>query len=159
MKPTLAALGCILALTGATTLAQQQHPQNPGTSASSSSSGPTLTDKVKQAAQTLGEKTKETAQKIKEKAQQVTQEAKTSDDAGENTKKGAAGSSTAAAKMQTKADADFKAAKAKCGSIEEKAQKAVCQKQAAAAHANAEVKIEKAKAANHSSTSTKSSHS
>lgn len=155
MKITLAALGCTLVLTGAAAFAQQQQPQNSGTSGSASSTGPTFTDKVKQAAQTVGEKTKETAQKIKEKAQQTAQKANTSDDAGQNTKStGASGSSTAATKMQREADADFKMAKAKCDSLDDKLQKSVCQKQAVAAHANAEVKIEKAKAANQGSTST-----
>jgi hypothetical protein len=143
MKIALAALGCALALTGATAFAQQQNQ------------GPTFTDKVKEAARDIGEKTKETARKVKEKAQQTAEKAKKSDDAGHDTKSaGDSGSTTAARQMQRKADADLKAARAKCDAMEDKSQKAVCQKQAAAAHANAEVKIEKAKAADQGNTAT-----
>ncbi|HSH88684.1 MAG TPA: hypothetical protein VK996_01805 [Ramlibacter sp.] len=141
MKLSLAALGCALALTGATALAEQ------------SNTGPTFTDKVKEAARDIGEKTKETAQKVRQKAKQTAEKARKSDDAGHDTKSaGDTGSTTAARQMQRKADADLKAAKAKCDAMEDKSQKAVCQKQAAAAHANAEVKIEKAKAAGNTST-------
>ena len=143
MKIALAALGCALALTGATAFAQQQNQ------------GPTFTDKVKEAARDIGEKTKETAQKVKQKAKQTAENARKSDDAGHDTKSaGDTGSTTATRQMQRKADADFKAAKAKCDAIDDRSQKAVCHKQATAAHANAEVKIEKAKAANQGSTST-----
>jgi len=140
MKFALAALGCSIAFAGATAFAQQQNQ------------GPTFTDKVKEAARDIGEKTKETAQKVRKKAQQTAEKAK-SDDAGHDAKPvGDTGSTTATRQMQRKADADLKAAKAKCDSMEDRSQKAVCQKQAAAAHANAEVKIEKAKAANQGNT-------
>ncbi|MEO5672991.1 MAG: hypothetical protein ABIR26_20060 [Ramlibacter sp.] len=150
MKFTLAALGCTLALTGVTVFAQQQQPQR-----DAAASGPTFTEKVKEAAHDLGEKTKETARKIKEKTQQAAHEAKTSDD-GRNKSKSTDGSgnTTAATQLQRKADADLKTAKAKCGLFQDSARKSVCLKQAAAAHANAEVKVEQAKASGHNSTST-----
>lgn len=156
MKISLAAFGIALALSGASVLAQQQS-QKTESGTTSSSSGPTFTEKVKEAAQNIGEKTREAAQKMKEKAQQTADRSKAPDDAEkdrDNKSDGKRDGGSTAAQMQKKADADLKAARAKCASMEDSSQKAICQKQAAAAHANAEVRVEKARAANQASTST-----
>jgi len=155
MQRTLVALSCALALAGGTAFAQQQQQQSSGSSASgSNSSGGSLTDKAKQAAQTIGEKTKETAEKAKDKVAQSTQGGQSgqSGQSGKQTQSmGASGSSGSSAndpkQMQKQADADYKSAKAQCEPMQQKAQKTLCEKQATAAHANAEVDIEKAKVA------------
>ena len=49
--------------------------------------------------------------------------------------------------MQKQADANFKSAKAKCDSVQPQAQQVVCEKRAAVAHANTELRIAKANAA------------
>ena len=157
MKYTLTALGCALALTCASSFAQQQS-QGSGSSgngnnssANNSTPGPTLTEKMKQAAHAVSEKTKDAVDKMKVK----TNDAKSSDDGNRAAKSDrATGSKTAAAQLQDKADANFKAAKAKCGDMGDKSKQAVCQKQAVADHANAEVKVEKTRQANSGSTST-----
>jgi hypothetical protein len=110
------ALGCALALSGASALAQQQD------------SGTSLTDKAKQAAQSLEEKAREAAGKTKDKTQGTTAE-------------------SGPDQMQKQADADLKSAKAQCEPIQQKSRKTLCEKQATAAHANAEVEIQKARIA------------
>jgi hypothetical protein len=162
MQRTLVALGCALTLAGGSAIAQQQQQQNFGASSSGSnnSSGGSLTDKAKQAAQTIGEKTKEAAEKAKDKVTQSTQGGQSgkSGQSGQSGKQaqamGASGSGGSSAnsandpkQMQKQADADFKSAKAQCEPIQQKSQKTLCEKQAIAAHANAEVDIEKAKVA------------
>jgi hypothetical protein len=159
MQRTLVALGCALTLAGGSAIAQQQQQQNSGASSSGSnnSSGGSLTDKAKQAAQTIGEKTKEAAEKAKDKVTQGGQSGQ-SGQSGQPGKQaqamGASGSGGSSAnsandpkQMQKQADADFKSAKAQCEPIQQKSQKTLCEKQAIAAHANAEVDIEKAKVA------------
>jgi hypothetical protein len=152
MHRTFVALGCALALAGGSALAQQQN-SGASSSGSNNSSGGSFTDKAKQAAQTIGEKTKEAAEKAKDKVAQSSQGGQ-SGQSGQSSKQsqsmGASGSSGSSAndpkQMQKQADADFKSAKAQCEPIQQKSQKTLCEKQATAAHANAEVDIEKAKA-------------
>ncbi len=157
MKTSLASLGIILALAGTSALAQQQTQKSDSAGTSSSSSGPTFTEKVKEAAQNIGDKTREAAQKMKEKAQQTADKSKANDvdkDRDNNKSNVNRNGSSAAAQMQKKADADLKSAKAKCAAMEDTSQKSVCMKQAVATHANAEVRIEKARAADQASTAT-----
>ena len=131
MHRAFVTLCCSLSLAGGSALAQQQ-PQQQG-------SGASLTDKAKQVAQDIGEKTREAAEAVKEKVQATGDKAKT-DPSSEGGQASAKGSE----RMQKQADAEFKSAKAKCDAIRQDAQKTLCEKQAAAAHANAEVRIAKA---------------
>ncbi|MBA2674691.1 hypothetical protein [Ramlibacter sp.] len=126
MKRTLVAFGCAFALLGGT-----QAQQQPG--------GGSLADKAKQAAQTLGEKTREAAEKVKN----ATQNAKATADQ-KTTESGGDGGGPETQRMQRQADANYKSASARCRPIEQRAQKTLCEKQATAAHANAEVAIAKA---------------
>ncbi len=123
MQRTLVAIGCVLAVSAGSALAQQQQDH---------SSGGDLTDKAKQAAQALGEKTKELAGKVRNKTDDHTaQSGKTAPSGPE--------------RMQKQADADYKSAKAQC-EVKEGQQRTICEKEATAAHAQAEVQVEKAKA-------------
>jgi hypothetical protein len=168
MKRNLVAIGCALAFAAGGALAQQQQTQSSGgtSPAGSNSSGTSLTDKAKQAAQTVGEKTKQAAEKVKDKTQETAQKAKSNSDqtaqsGGQDTKamgaSGSSGSSGSAndplAQRQKQADADLKSAKAQCEPIQQKAQKTLCEKKATAAHANAEVQIEQARVAQSGNTS------
>lgn len=119
MPRTLVALCCALALAGGSALAQQP-----------SSDGASLTDKAKSAARALGEKTKEAAEKVKSAVDQ--QAARTG------------GAARDPRQMQQEADAEYKSAKARCQGMQQKLQKTLCEKEAAAAHAEAEVEVAKA---------------
>ena len=122
MQRTLVAIGCVLAVSAGSALAQQQQP-----------SGGDLTERARQAAQAIGEKTKELAGKVKNKSDdQTAQSGKTAPSGPE--------------RMQKQADADYKSAKAQC-EVKEGQQRTLCEKEATAAHAQAEVQVEKAKAA------------
>jgi hypothetical protein len=105
-----------------------------------------MTDKAKDAAQTIGEKARDAMDKVKDLAQENARKSKSAADrtieASRDEERSAKGE-----QMQKQADADFKAAKARCISVEPKAQRHVCEKQAVAAHANAELRIAKAEAA------------
>ena len=140
MQRTLVTLGCVLALAGGSALAQQHSQHN---SNSSESSGGSFTEKAKEAAHAIGEKAKEATEKMKDKTASAT--------------KGGSSDSPQARQMQEKADANYKSAKAKCDSIEGRAEKNLCEKQAAAAHAADEVTIARAelKAQGGSSSDTK----
>jgi hypothetical protein len=135
MQRTLVAFGLGLTLAIGSAFAQQQ------------SSGPTMTEKAKDAAQAIGERAKEAMDKVKDMAQEAAEKSKADDDQ----KAARSGKSDAQLskleRMQKQADADFKSAKAKCDAIEPRVQKTVCEKEAAAAHANAELRIAKADAA------------
>ena len=135
MQRTLVAIGCVLAVSAGSALAQQQQ-----------SSGGDLTERAKQAAQAIGEKTKELAGKVKNKTDdQTAQSGKTAPSGPE--------------RMQKQADADYKSAKAQC-EVKEGQQRTICEKEATAAHAQAEVQVEKAKAMGAGpSTAKSSSHS
>lgn len=137
MQRTLVAIGCVLAVSAGSALAQQQQDH---------SSGGDLTERAKQAAQALGEKTKELAGKVRNKTDdQTAQSGKTAPSGPE--------------RMQKQADADYKSAKAQC-EVKEGQQRTLCEKEAAAAHAQAEVQVEKAKAMGAGPSTTKStSHS
>jgi hypothetical protein len=171
MQRTLIAVGCALAVTAGSSFAQQQPQPTPGStgSASNNPSGGSITDRARQAAQTIGDKTREAAEKAKDKAQETAQKAKADSDqksaqsgqsspSGQDTQAmGASGSQKGGAndpqQMQKQADADYKSAKAQCEPMQQKSQKNLCEKQATAAHANAEVEIEKARAATEGSKS------
>ena len=132
MKRTLLALSCTLIFAAGT--------------ASAAGNEPTMTDKAKQAAQTIGEKAKEAAEKVKDMAQETAQRAKTAgDDKPDRTADSARSSESQ--RLQKQADADLKAARQKCDSIQRAADKNVCEKTAAVAYANAELRIAKAEAA------------
>jgi hypothetical protein len=135
MQRTFVALGLGLTLAMGSAFAQQQ------------GSGPTMTDKAKEAAQAIGEKARDAMDKVKEAAQDAADKSKADD----NEKAARSGQGDAPnskiERMQKQADAELKAAKAKCDSIEPRVQKTVCEKQAAAVHANAELRIAKAHAA------------
>jgi hypothetical protein len=135
MQHTLIAIGCALSLLAGSALAQQ-----PG------GSEPSMADKARQAAQVLGEKSKEAAGKVKDMAQETAQKARAATD-NDKADAGAGTRSREGQQMQKRADADHKAARAKCERIEPQAQRNVCEKQAAVAHANAELRIAKAEAA------------
>jgi hypothetical protein len=135
MQRNLIALGLGFTLAMGSALAQQQN------------SGPTMTEKAKEAAQTIGEKAKEAVDKVKDMAQESAQKSKKESDEKSARADGDPALSAKIDKMQKQADADFKAAKAKCDSLEPRAQKTVCEKQAAVVHANAELRIAKAEAA------------
>ena len=128
MKRTLIALGCGLVLAIGTASAQQ---------------GPTMTEKAKEAAQNIGEKAKDAMEKVKDMAQESARKSKADDDR----KAASPAPSGRIERMQKQADADFKSAMAKCDPIEPRVQRTVCEKQAAVAHANAELRIAKADAA------------
>jgi hypothetical protein len=167
MQRTLIALGCALALTAGSTLAQQQPTPGKTDSATNNPSGGSMADRAKQAGQTITEKTKETASKAKDKVQETAQKAKADSDQkaaqgsstqsmGASGSSGSSGSSSSASsqggaqdpqQMQKKVDADYKSAKAQCDTIQQKSQKTLCEKKATAAKANAEVQVEEAKAA------------
>jgi hypothetical protein len=142
MQRTLVTLTCTLALACGGALAQQQQqPQQPGNAPEGS-----ITDKAKQAAQTVAEKTKQAAATVKDKAQETAQKAKTAAD--EKTgDAGEPGQSSAMQQKQRQADEAYKSAKAKCDTVQQKAQKNLCEKQATAAHAKAEVEIAQANVA------------
>jgi hypothetical protein len=141
MQRTLVVLGCALCLAGGSALAQQQQQ-------SDNASGASITDKAKHAAQILEEKAKHAAAVVKEKAQETAHKAKeVADDKTAQSGQGEQGGTSATQQMQKKADADYKSAKDKCEPMQQKAQKTLCEKQAAAAHANAEVDIAKASVA------------
>jgi hypothetical protein len=144
MKRTLFALGCALALAGGSAFAQQQ---GSGPRPAGDTSGPTLTEKAREAAETIGEKTKAAVEKVKDMAQESARKSK----AGDDQKAARSGPGDAQRsrieRMQAKADADFRLARSKCEPIEPRAQKTVCEKQAAAAHASAELRIAQAEAA------------
>lgn len=157
MRRTLVSLGCALAFAGSA-LAQQ-----PSTSPSPSdnASGGSLTERARQAAQDLGEKGKQAAETARDKAQetagkakagmqQATQSGQSGQPAQGTQSMGASGSAAGGKdpqQMQKQADADYKSAKAQCEPIAQQAQKTLCEKQATAAHAAAEVEVEKAKMA------------
>jgi uncharacterized protein YkwD len=135
MQHTLLALGCAFSLLAGSAFAQQQG----GNDAS-------MADKARQAAQTLGEKSKEAAGKMKDLAQEAAQKARAGAD--QNTADTRPGDrSSESQQMQKRADADHKAARAKCERVQPDAQRNVCEKQAAVAHANAELRIARAEAA------------
>ena len=136
MQRTLIALACGLALAAGGAFAQQTKPAN-------DPPGPTLSEKAKEAAETIGEKTKAAVEKMKDLAHESAQKSK----AGDESAKADDVRSSKIEQMQERADADLKAAKAKCDGVEPRAQKTVCEKQAAVAHANAELRIAKAHAA------------
>ena len=142
MKRTLVTLACALALAGGSATAQQQNSKP-----AADPSGPTLTEKAKDAAEIIGEKTKAAVEKVKDMAEESARKSKADGDQ----RSAGAGTSDAGRsrieQMQAKADADYKLAKSKCDPIEPRAQKTVCEKQAAAAHANAELRIAQAEAA------------
>lgn len=134
MQRTLVAIGCVLAVSAGSALAQQQQDH---------SSGGDLTEKARQAAQALGEKTRELAGKVKNKTDdQTAQSGKTAPSGPE--------------RMQKQADADYKSAKAQC-EVKEGQQRTICEKEATAAHAQAEVQVEKAKAMGAGPSTSKSS--
>lgn len=134
MQRTLVAIGCVLAVSAGSALAQQQQDH---------SSGGDLTEKARQAAQALGEKTRELAGKVKNKTEdQTAQSGKTAPSGPE--------------RMQKQADADYKSAKAQC-EVKEGQQRTICEKEATAAHAQAEVQVEKAKAMGAGPSTSKSS--
>jgi hypothetical protein len=141
MHRTLVALGCGLTFVVGSAFAQQQG-QNP--KSANESSGPTVTERAKEAAQAIGEKTKEAVGKVKDMAQDANRKSEGDSRQGADDNGKTAG-------MQKKADADFKSAKTKCGSIQTSAQRTVCEKQAAVAHANAELRIAKANASGQAS--------
>lgn len=141
MQRTLVALGCCLTLAIGSAFAQQQNPKS-----TKDSAGPTMTEKAKDAAQTIGEKAKEAVDKVKDMAQDAADKSKAGADE-RKAESGDSGPSSKTRQMQAQADADFKAAKAKCDPIDSRVQKTVCEKQAAVAHANAELRIAKANAA------------
>jgi hypothetical protein len=141
MHHSLVALGCGLTLVVGSAFAQQQG-QNPRSA--NDSSQPTVTERAKDAAETLGEKAKGAMGKVKAMAQDANR--KSDGDSGQG-----ADDNGKTAGMQKKADADFKSAKAKCGSIEASAQRTVCEKQAAVTHANAELRIARANASGQAS--------
>jgi hypothetical protein len=120
MHRTFLTLSCVLALASGSALAQQQ-------STGAGSTGSSITEKAKEAAHALEEKTKEVVATVKEKAESTTHSG-----------------SAATEQMQKQADANYKSAKARCEPMLQKAEKILCEKQAAAAHANAEVDIAKA---------------
>jgi hypothetical protein len=148
MQRTFVAIGCALALAAGSTLAQQQQQSPSAGSAANNSPGPSITEKAKEAAHAIGEKTKEAAEKVKEKAHETAQKAKSSSDdkTAQSSQPGQPGASRAD-QMQKQADDQYKSARAKCEPIQQKAQKTLCEKQATAAHANAEVDIAKANVA------------
>ena len=139
MKRTLVTLSCVLSLAAGSAVAQQQQQ----------SSGESLGDKAKRAAQAVGEKTKETTGKVLDKVEQTAKPAPGAQSGqGGTNSMGASGSSGSAPndpqQMQKQADADLKSAKAQC-ETKQGQQKTICEKEAVAAHAQAEVAIEKAK--------------
>jgi len=149
MQRTLVALGCTLALAAGSAMAQQ--------SGSGENASGSLGDRARQAAQTLGEKAKEAAEKAKTKVEETTDKSKAGTDQSAQSSQGttAMGSSgTDPQQMQRQADADYKSAKAQCEPIQQPSQKTICEKEATAAHANAEVRIEKAKVAAQGSATT-----
>ena len=129
MHRTLVILSTALTLAATSALAQQP------------SSGESLTDKAKQAAQAVGEKTRETAGKAMDKVEQAAQPS----EGGQSGQSSQASSSARTASMQKQADADYKSAQAQCDTKEGQ-QKTLCEKEARAAHAQAELQVEKAKA-------------
>jgi hypothetical protein len=172
MQRTLIALGCALALTAGSTFAQQQPTPGQTDSATNNPSGGSMADRARQAGQTITEKTKETASKARDKAQETAQKVKDDTDQkaaqgsstqsmGASGSSGSSGSSSSSAsagaqdpkQMQKKVEADYKSAKAQCDTIQQKSQKTLCEKKAAAARANGEVQVEEAKAAAESSKS------
>jgi hypothetical protein len=143
MKSTLLTLACALALAGGSAFAQQQNSKP-----AADPSGPTLTEKAKDAAETIGEKTKAAVEKVKDMAEESARKSKADNDQRAASRSGPSDAGRSKIEqMQAKADADYKLAKAKCDPIEPRAQKTVCEKQAAAAHANAELRIAQAEAA------------
>lgn len=137
MQRNLVALACALGLAAGSALAQ---PQGTDAKATADPSGPTMTDKARQAAQNLGEKARDAMGKVKELAQETADKSRADDTANP-------GRSAQSRKLQKQADADLQAARAKCDAIERDVQKTVCEKQAAVAHATAELRIAKAEAA------------
>ncbi|HEX2547984.1 MAG TPA: hypothetical protein VHL79_24075 [Ramlibacter sp.] len=154
MQRTLVGLACALALAAGSAMAQQQPGGGIGLPPTDNPSGASITERARQAAQALGEKTRKAAATAMEKAQEAAQKAKSvaedrSAPSGAGTRTmgaAAAGGSMSPAlrEKQKRADADYKSAKDKCEAIQQPAQKNLCEKQAAAAHANAEVAIAKA---------------
>lgn len=156
MQRTLLALSCALALASGNVLAQQSTPETPSP-ATGNPTGGTVTERARAAAEKIGDKTREAAGKAKDKAQDTAQKAKADTDqkaaasgsssgSKDTQAMGASGNagSSKAEQLQKKADADHKTAKARCDSLQA-SQKTLCEKQADAAHANAEVQVEKAR--------------
>jgi hypothetical protein len=140
MQRTPIALICALAFAAGGAFAQQAAHKDTSTD--------TMAEKARHAAQTIGEKAKEAAGKVKEMAHEAAEKSKAATD-NKTADAGDGEVSDKVRQMQKQADADLKTAKAKCDAIEPRAQKTVCEKQAEAAHANAEVRIAKANAAAH----------
>ena len=126
MHRTLLSVGCAMALASGGVMAQQPH----GTAGHDSGSDGSLADKAREAARAVTEKSREMAEKVQDKAR----EAKPSGRA----------ESSRARELQRHADAAYKSARDKCDAVQQPAEKNLCEKQAAAAHAKAEVDVARA---------------